>query len=174
MRAAANLTSAAVRGRATGPDRARTAAVASMPLFCVAPWSLPLAPRTRPAFGIGRPPMTSARRQPFCSFASSAPRCVPGWVDAAMLPMLTKIASCLPTTRGVPGTARRFSNSRRRSRLGWPHAPRLALRQPIAFLSLLLGPVFARRLCRARRRRSGLERVGRGPRGAARSSLRRR
>jgi hypothetical protein len=58
-----------------------------------------------------------------------------------MLPMLTKIASCLPTHTRRSEDSQALQQFSTPIPLGWPHAPRLALRRPIAFLSLLLGPV---------------------------------
>ena len=119
----------------------------------------------RPAPGTGRRPTTPARPRPSCSCASSVrPSAHEPASPAAMLPMLARSPAFFRPTRAAPRRARRFSNSRRRSRFGLALPPRLRITPADRRARALGRHRLARHLRRARRRRARAERAGRDPR----------
>jgi hypothetical protein len=93
--------------------------------------SAALMPRQR---GIGRRPMTRARPQQCCFYASSDPACAAARPRPRhSLQCSRRSRPCFRRIRAAPKRARRFSGFPRRSHSGSPPPPRLRSRPPISF-----------------------------------------
>ncbi len=159
------------RGRAAPPPPSRTRPARRCRRSCAPRWTRPSAPPMPTAPGTGRPPTRPARRRQSCSCANSARRMraragVSGRLRCRCWP---RSPAFCPPIRAARRRARRFSNSRRRSRSASPPATAAAITPADLVLEPSAGTGLLAILAETRRRRARPQRTRRDPRRAARA-----